>query len=688
MNTNLQLTENLVFLLERAESNLTVEATGNKPNDYILEGIAAIMGEENNNHRIYEAKEYLPHLEYLNKKIAQKRLVGELDHPEKFDVSLKSISHIVEKLDYNEKDRTLRIRVRLLDTPHGQIAKTLVDAGYPLSISSRAAGSVMENKKVKIKKIFTYDLVADPGFEKAQLDRIYESANYDVDTKKSVVSELTDISESFGSEFSAHTKIYSVDPNNAAFKKAMLEDDKKTNNDMNQFVTSDELNDWSAAFRTGIMKEIENVKSKVTESTDAETIKTLLERIEKHERYMKYLAGNIDKNIQYTEYVAENLDKNIEYSKYIAENLDRNISYAEYLAENLDRGISFMDYLAENLEKNINYSEYLAENLDKNISYAEYLAENLDKNISYSEYLAENLDKNISYSEYLAENLDKSITYGEYLAENIDRGIGYSEYLAEKIENNIAYAEYIAENVVTAAPSVEATPAATNNIETAPVTAEATPAAAATETNTTATANANAPIAKVNENVDEASKYTGLSAQISQLLETATKQKAVTKMNESQYHFFRFLGEAKRSEFEALEEAKKEKVANALKPGAYFSEADVTKIWEAALIEKQDNTPKFLQMIPEAIKPLYEALSEKEKQGILAQSNLMKLETEYQIKNFWTSRPFARGKVVGLVKLNENETAAPATTDKSKSLGYGTEYMDGIANQLSRRFKK
>jgi hypothetical protein len=662
MNTNLQLQENYVFLLERAESNLVVEATGSNPKDYILEGIAAIMGEENNNHRIYEAKEYLPHLEYLNKKIQQKRLVGELDHPEKFDVSLKNISHIVEKLEYNEKDRTLRIRVRLLDTPHGQIAKTLVDAGYPLSISSRAAGSVMENKKVKIKKIFTYDLVADPGFEKAQLDRIYESANFDAGTKKSVISELTDISESFAPEFSAHTKIYSVDPNNAAFKKAMLDEDKKTNNDMNQFVTSEELNDWSAAFRTGIMKEIENVKSKVTESTDAEIIKTLLEKIEKHERYMKYLAGNLDKNIQYTEYVAENLDKNIEYSKYLAENLDRNISYSEYLAENLDRNISYSEYLAENLDRGISFMDYLAENLEKNINYSEYLAENLDKNISYSEYLAENLDKNISYSEYLAENLDKNISYSEYLAENLDRGIGYSEYLAEKIENNIAYSEYIAENVVAAAPAVTAMPAATNN--------------------------SSAPIAKVNESVAEANKYTGLSAQINQLLEAATKQKAATKMNESQYHFFRFLSEAKRNEFEALEEAKKEKVANALKPGAYFSEADVTKIWEAALIEKQDDTPKFLQMIPESIKPLYEALTESEKQGILAQSKLMNLDTEYKIKNFWTSRPFVRGKVVGLVKLNENETAVPANTDKTKTLGYGTEYMDKIASQLGQRFKK
>src|SRR3989304_431626 len=189
--------EQLVLILERSGSNLEVRK---EDNDYILEGIAAIFGEENNNHRIYEEKEYLPHLEYLIEKIKQNRLVGELDHPEKFDVSLKQISHKIEKLEYVKESRQLKIRVRLLDTPTGKIAKTLVDAGVPISISSRAAGTVSENKKVKIKKIFTYDLVADPGFEKAQLERICESANYELESarKNSVVNGLKEISESFG----------------------------------------------------------------------------------------------------------------------------------------------------------------------------------------------------------------------------------------------------------------------------------------------------------------------------------------------------------------------------------------------------------------------------------------------------------------------------------------------------------
>jgi hypothetical protein len=57
----------------------------------------------------------------------------------------------------------------------------LVDTGVPISISSRAAGVVGENKKVQIKRIFTYDLVADPGFENARLNKINESLGYEND---------------------------------------------------------------------------------------------------------------------------------------------------------------------------------------------------------------------------------------------------------------------------------------------------------------------------------------------------------------------------------------------------------------------------------------------------------------------------------------------------------------------------
>ena len=160
MPTTQKLNEDLVFILERQENIL--ESKKSDSDDYVLEGTAAVFGKENNNNRIYEEAEYLPHLNYLKEKIAQKRLVGELDHPEKFDVSLKNISHIITDLNYDKGSREIKIKVRLLDTPTGQIAKKLVDAGVPLSISSRAAGSVGNDKKVQIfKHLFPFNSICN-----------------------------------------------------------------------------------------------------------------------------------------------------------------------------------------------------------------------------------------------------------------------------------------------------------------------------------------------------------------------------------------------------------------------------------------------------------------------------------------------------------------------------------------------
>jgi hypothetical protein len=209
--------KNLDYILVLEKSSVNLESKKNDKGEYFLEGVAAVFGIENSNHRIYEENEYLPHLDYLQKKIDQNRLVGELDHPKEFDVSLKNISHIITELNYDKGKRTVRIKVKLLDTPAGQIAKSLVDAGIPISISSRAAGNVGNNKKVEIKKIFTYDLVADPGFENAQLERVeeslYESLGYTSfvdDQKKSIISSLTNINESFGLRKNSNTQIYRI----------------------------------------------------------------------------------------------------------------------------------------------------------------------------------------------------------------------------------------------------------------------------------------------------------------------------------------------------------------------------------------------------------------------------------------------------------------------------------------------
>lgn len=144
---------------------------------YILEGIFAELGVMNVNHRIYTESEYLRHLQYLREDVKRGDLLGELDHPDIFETKLNNASHRIIDIWYEPQTKMVMGKIELLSTPKGEIAKRLVDDGVPLHISSRAAGTVNKDNTVSIQQIYTYDLVAKPGFAKATLHRVNESAN-------------------------------------------------------------------------------------------------------------------------------------------------------------------------------------------------------------------------------------------------------------------------------------------------------------------------------------------------------------------------------------------------------------------------------------------------------------------------------------------------------------------------------
>ena len=436
-----------VLIVENSTSSLIKENSSNQK-DYVLGGTFTEFGVKNRNERIYQAEKFLPALQEMNERMNSLGAVyGEFDHPDVFDTSLSRASHIITKAEFVAEKNIVAGEIKLLSTYWGKEAKALVDDGCPVFVSSRAAGITESDGSVSLKKLFTYDIVADPGFASAKMS-------------------VRVLNESLG--FCPEGQI---EKNN--FRIYELSDESKINElfgmNKDEFVTKKQLSDYSQYLVKEIASTKNEVKSAISKGNmPAKKLEQLLEYYEELNntntqvaKYLDYLADKIQvvvnenkslkdtttKLAKHNDYLAENLEKAINYSEYLAENLDKNIEYSEYLAENLDKNINYSEYIAENLDKNISYSEYLAENLDKNIEYSEYLAENLDKNIAYSEYIAENLDKNIAYSEYIAENVDNSIAYSEYLAEHVEGNIAYSEYIAEHLDDNIAYSEYVAESL-------------------------------------------------------------------------------------------------------------------------------------------------------------------------------------------------------------------------------------------------
>jgi hypothetical protein len=433
-----------VLIVEHCMNGLKpVNESSVQKGQYLLEGIFTEFGIKNRNDRIYTAEKFLPHLnELINRKSQLGVVYGEFDHPDVFDTSLSRVSHTIEKAWFVKETNVVKGEIRLLNTHWGKEAKALVDDGCPIFVSSRAAGITESDGTVTVKKLFTYDAVADPGFSSARM-------------------EVKSLNESLGFNESANFRIYDVSDESKINELFKMNDD---------FVTKKQMLEYS----NYLTEEMEKIKGEVNENIkskgdfDPSKLENMLGYYEKLQeqqtkmtKYLDYLAEKlqfvVNENvvlkktttdlIKHNDYLAESIEKVGGYTEYLAENLDKSIEYGKYIAETLDKNIDFSEYIAEHVDKNIKYSEYLAENLDKSIDYTEYIAENLDKNIEYSEYLAENLDNSIVYSEYLAENLDNSIVYSEYIAENLDNNIAYSEYIAEHVDNNISYSEYIAENL-------------------------------------------------------------------------------------------------------------------------------------------------------------------------------------------------------------------------------------------------
>jgi hypothetical protein len=616
-----QLPMDSVFIIEKLNEAVTVTKQNN---DIYLEGTAAVFGVMNENNRIYEKQEYLPHLSYLNKKIQERRLFGELDHPQKFDVALANVSHVIESLTYDESSNSVKIKVRLLDTPSGRIAKTLVEAGCTIAISSRAAGNVNESGKVKLHKIFTYDVVGEPGFSQASLSQVseslqgsYSSLFESLDSLKSssITNQLTEISESFN--FGDSVKIYRIN------NQEISEQQNNTPKMANEFVTKQEMNQYSEL----VKKQFLNLQESISKNNKG--IKAISESSE---------SPVLEKMVGYVNYLAEQMEQVIDYANYLSTMVNKGVGYTEHVAEKVNSVIDFSDYLAEKVEKNIHYSNYIGEKLNQSINYQEYITENLEKTIKYSNYLAESLDKGLQYTEYVAGETDKGIRFSNYLAENLEAAIKYSNYLRENLEKGIKYSEYIAETMNT-----KITPSSV--VKSRKLLGE---------------------IKKLNESaefqeIDENSSVNDVVSAVDGML-NHIKSNTANAVLENKYPFLKLLSEARKQAFYSLDQATKTNIVETMRGAVYFNEDEVVNIMEAVLNKQVENTPNYIKFMPASYKAVYESMTDGERNWIASQANTKVINTPYQAKSFWDSRDLrsineriAQEAVINKEIINENQ---------------------------------
>jgi methyl-accepting chemotaxis protein len=645
------MTKNLL-ILERSSTELEFKQDGGT---YVLEGIFGEIDKKNRNNRIYTEDEYLPQIEALQAKIKSSKLLGELDHPSNFDVSLKNVSHIIEELTYDKDTKQVKGRIRLLDTDAGRQAKALVDAGVPLQISSRAAGAVESNGTVKIKQLFTYDLVADPGFENAELKRVNESYGF--------INEGNDLF------------IYEINNTN---EKQTIENINETKMAESKFITTEDFNKYSKY----LSEEIKSIKEGMNSLTESESNSSQLESLK-----------------EYTDYLAKKLDESIAYSEHIAEKADQGIAYSEKLAETMDNSIQYSEHIAESVEAIKNYTNYLAESYnegstsyDNLIKYTEYLRENLEKVTEYAEYVAETVNSNLLLEDEAGIPAEDIKDETEDVSPDVVDADG-NKYDSEEVENKEGDLELKGEGDAAGEEIKEANdgteagiPAEDIKDETKDVSPEVIDAEG-TKYDSEEVENKEGDLElkgegdAAGEEIKESDAMEAYKNSITSKLE-ALVEKVNAKKNEGPT-FFKFISEEKVNEFNSLNEEEKTKIVNAIEGKGYLTEGQILGLWANSLMGavQTPSTLPVISMMPTEYHSTWTKLSEGKKHQIMAQAKMVKLETAYQVANFWQTRDLRESAPV-LEKISMINEAAPVEV---KTIGYDTT---DIAEQIAKRFKK
>ena len=174
---------------------LCEEKEGKK--NYFIEGIFLQAELKNRNNRMYPLKTLSKEVAKYDENYIQKgRALGELGHPDGPSINLDRVSHKIMSL--KEDGNNFIGRAKLLDTPMGKVAKSLLDEGVKLGVSSRGMGSIRkeENCNVVMDDFMlatAADIVADPSAPDAFVDGIMEGKEWVWDNgvlKESTVAQI------------------------------------------------------------------------------------------------------------------------------------------------------------------------------------------------------------------------------------------------------------------------------------------------------------------------------------------------------------------------------------------------------------------------------------------------------------------------------------------------------------------
>ena len=160
---------------------LTEEKNGKK--SLYIEGVFLQGNIKNRNGRMYPMETLRKEVSRYNENHVQAgRALGELGHPDGPTVNLDRVSHKIVSL--KESGSNFVGKAKILNTPMGKIASSLIEEGVKLGVSSRGIGSLkMTREGVNVvgddfMLATAADIVADPSAPDAFVEGIMEGKEW------------------------------------------------------------------------------------------------------------------------------------------------------------------------------------------------------------------------------------------------------------------------------------------------------------------------------------------------------------------------------------------------------------------------------------------------------------------------------------------------------------------------------
>ena len=176
-----ELHEELDFLVEEKNSA--------EPQKYYITGPYMMAEKQNQNGRIYQLDEMVKEVgRYTSDMVKTRRAIGEMNHPQSTEVNPVNACHLVTELKQN--GNYFMGKSLILDTPMGQLLKSLVKDKIQMGISTRGLGNLSESsngKTVSNFHLICLDVVHQPSVQNAMLESILESKEWLVGTDGRII---------------------------------------------------------------------------------------------------------------------------------------------------------------------------------------------------------------------------------------------------------------------------------------------------------------------------------------------------------------------------------------------------------------------------------------------------------------------------------------------------------------------